>query len=425
MNSTNSNINKKTCSPISSNCVDWEGGDLPCIGLCKRDSISDVTRKAVEVLCDIKTELDLSDLDLKCILEACSACPAPSKTLKNVLTLLIEKVCTLEELIGSPSSGTTADPELILAACFRYTDSDGDIVTKLAHSEYTKRIGLKVCDILLELSTIQSTLDNHETRITDLEAGSTPPGTPQVNSVCVAPGASVSSPVVKDVDEAFELLESQFCNLKTVLGETTALTQALPTEPQASGTPSGIYSLVNPGQALWVTAASTIAEFLNHIGKAVADLRGAVKLIQDNCCKITCDDITVDFDIRLSDDRLTATLFFITKSQIPVGFSDCNPVGNKLTITDSDGNRHDLYVKIADEANNPSGLVIDLSGTPLDPSLDYTFSMDACMTDGTTNCVKCVTKTATYKDTCAYCEIVTSGVGSTGATSSVTIIYEE
>ena len=38
---TNSN-NLTNCDPISSNCVIWQGPDLPCVEICTGDTISDV-----------------------------------------------------------------------------------------------------------------------------------------------------------------------------------------------------------------------------------------------------------------------------------------------------------------------------------------------------------------------------------------------
>ena len=37
---TNSN-NPNNCDPISSNCVVWQGPDLPCVEICTGDTISD------------------------------------------------------------------------------------------------------------------------------------------------------------------------------------------------------------------------------------------------------------------------------------------------------------------------------------------------------------------------------------------------
>ena len=68
-----SNKNQEGCNPISSNCVIWQGPDLPCIQLCKGDSISDVTAKLATELCDLLGQLstengnfNLDCFDLTC-----------------------------------------------------------------------------------------------------------------------------------------------------------------------------------------------------------------------------------------------------------------------------------------------------------------------------------------------------------------------
>ena len=57
------------CSPISSNCVIWQGPDIPCIGICNGDTVSDVVGKLGEELCNIldascQCNPDISGLDL-------------------------------------------------------------------------------------------------------------------------------------------------------------------------------------------------------------------------------------------------------------------------------------------------------------------------------------------------------------------------
>ena len=39
------NLDTTPCSPIASNCVVWTGPNIPCINLCKGDTVSDVVFK--------------------------------------------------------------------------------------------------------------------------------------------------------------------------------------------------------------------------------------------------------------------------------------------------------------------------------------------------------------------------------------------
>jgi hypothetical protein len=393
MTPTNSGIYKLPCNPTSSNCVSWEGPDLPCINLCRGDSVTDVVYKAAVVLCQVKDDLDLSELDLQDIFDVCSACPEPEKRLKIILQLLINKVKSLEELIDDLDGAGSGDEVIIhLASCFRSDDGSGDLVTDLKHSDYTKAIGLEVCSILTELAGISTRVTGLEDDVDDLK-----------DRVQVLETGDDGLQALEDrVDD----LETSVSGLVTVLGSNTDLAAITSEECPTGGPGNSVSSLAaGDGSALWTGTSDNVAESVKRIWLAVCDLRSAVKIIQDNCCQITCDDLVVDFDLRLSDDRLSATLFFAFKSHIPLGFTDVNALGNKLLVTDANGAQAQFFIKVAEEAQNPDGIPIDFASSPLDPNLDYTFSISAAMKSENLTCVKCVTKEATFKDTCAYCEI--------------------
>src|SRR3954453_5445817 len=107
-----SNTLKAPCSPTSSNCVIWQGPCLPCINLNTGDSISEVIHSLAIQICDLITSLDISQLDFKCLIDSSLNTAEPEKTLVSAITLLINKVCSLEDLInnlpaGDGSSSTT------------------------------------------------------------------------------------------------------------------------------------------------------------------------------------------------------------------------------------------------------------------------------------------------------------------------------
>jgi hypothetical protein len=87
--------------------VIWQGPDLACINLCKGDSVSDVVYKTAVEVCQLKADLGLSDIDLTCLVQVCQTTPEPEKTLTNILTLLVNKVCCLSDIVkGIPNPGT-------------------------------------------------------------------------------------------------------------------------------------------------------------------------------------------------------------------------------------------------------------------------------------------------------------------------------
>jgi hypothetical protein len=89
-----SNLSKENCSHTSSNCVIWEGPDIPCLHLCKGDSVSDVVYKLAEDYCTFKESLNTEHLDISDLLSACGTnTPAPQeKSIIEILRIIIEKI---------------------------------------------------------------------------------------------------------------------------------------------------------------------------------------------------------------------------------------------------------------------------------------------------------------------------------------------
>jgi hypothetical protein len=364
-------------------------------------------------VCELQSQLDLSDLDLKCIIDTCLACPQPQKTLAIVLQLIIDKVCDLEEIIDTlTTASTTSDPLVRMATCFQYTDpSTGDLVKDLPHTQYTKRIGVEVCNlanqitgILLDITNLQDQVDALDVRVTILENQTLP----EVTLTCINPG-------LQPMDDAIEAIEADYCSLKGVLGSNTDVAAIAGAEP----TTLPVMSLVNPATALWSTASANAAESLEKMWLAINDLRGAVKLIQDNCCKVTCDDIIVDFDVTVNIADNEMTLFFLPKSNVPTGWADCNTVnGTKFNIVDGGGNESYFYIKLREDVFDDNdvlqnGYVLTIPGA-IDARKGMTITSDVCLTDGSTTCIKCITvSVAPVFDCC----IIT-------ASAPVTIVYK-
>jgi hypothetical protein len=420
------NSNNKNIYPIaSSSSILWEGEDLQCIKVCTGDMVSDIVYKLALELCAVKSAYDLKDTDLKCIVDSCISCPEPAKTLKIILQLIINKVCAIDAIIQTLSGATTAVDEKIitLANCFLpLSNADGDPITKLAHSDYTRLIASMVCNHNSRLNGVEtrtSTLEAEYNALVNQISGLA--AVPLVSPRCVA---QTNSPIA--VTAAWELLETQFCELRTSLGLPGEISQAAGRQLTNLG---GLPKLAGNGTMStitgWKNTISTAADSISNLWLTLNDIRGAVQYMSDNCCKVNCDSIKVDFDIKLNDTRTIATLFFAAKSKIPTGFTDGDVLGNKITITDTAGAVFETYIKVANEAANIEGFAMDLSGSPLDANSDYTFSMDAVMTNGSLTCQKCINKLATYKDTCSYCEVTVVGNHTTGSIAGeLVIVYQ-
>ena len=60
------NLDNSPCTPTSSNCVIWQGPNIPCIKLCTGDTISDVVYKLATELCTVLDTLNITAYDLTC-----------------------------------------------------------------------------------------------------------------------------------------------------------------------------------------------------------------------------------------------------------------------------------------------------------------------------------------------------------------------
>jgi hypothetical protein len=60
MNPVRSNSNpdpNANCTPLSSNCVVWQGPDISCLSLCSGDTITDVVYQLALKVCELNDNL--------------------------------------------------------------------------------------------------------------------------------------------------------------------------------------------------------------------------------------------------------------------------------------------------------------------------------------------------------------------------------
>lgn len=430
-----SNSNKENCSPISSNCVIWQGPDLICLNLCKGDSISDVVYKMAVEICDLKDNIGISDVDFTCLLQVCQTTPAPAQTLSNILNLLVSKVCCLSDIVKNlPAPGTNyVEPTLDLAACLRYSNGTGGQVTQLIHHEYTLRIATFLCLVNTQVNTHTSQIATNTANIATLMNATTP----------VLQVASCLLNSIDDIDVVLENLETQFCSYKTALGTVGDITTVssrvckdLSTSAQLSYPKQTMAGLTN-----WVQSPQNLGQVLQNLWLTVCDMRTAVNLILTTCCQVSCESISIKIAYKWIDAN-TLRLFF-TGSVLPMGFYDCDQApapagGTLLTLTDGLGNSHDIHVLLRnsdpaitdgildDLTINPlySFDVIDISSTtPLDVTTGLVITSDACFTNGDMSCIKCLTaNVAAYvnKDCCTITATVPTTITYKICYSSVT-----
>jgi len=403
-----SNTTDQGCSPVSSNCVVWQGPNLSCLSLCTGDTISDVTYKLATELCTVKTQLDLTDLDLSCLVKSCQTCPEPQKTLAVVLDLLITKVCSLEDLIGSgssSSSSTTYTEPTINLLCLSYTDIQGNSITSLGHSAATVRIIDKVCSMNTTINTHTSQISTINTQIAALQSatGYVPP---TVSLSCIS-----GSTTALALDAAITAVGTQFCDLRTALGTVSAITAAM--AKQCTGLNefkplSGSGTTMSSAYAAsgWKTTLTTLSDSFTNLWLTVCDMRASLQSIKSTLVTVDCNAVVVDYVVSTLSSRATVVLTFNGLTTIPANFTDCTG-GIKLTISDTAGAKSIHYIALTANKNGS----VSVTPTGLNSSLNYTVALEPCLvyTDPVSGEKTTCSKPTITKTDLAPCTVVTIG----------------
>ena len=267
------------CSKISSSCIIWQGPDIPCIELCKGDTITDVIYDLAMLLCEM-TEgvVDISGLDFKCIIEEGIAEPT---TLVATLQAIIDKQCFFEENCCTDSDGGSVIVPISLPPCLYY-EEDGDDITSLLPAAYSQYLATKICEVITEIASIKLSIASLNNRVTVLEnntgGGTGTGGNISVVSQCAS---SSSAGVVVPIAQAFSAFEGKFCQLTTLLGTSAAISTAIGTEcagldnqPQLLD-PEEIMSEI-PG---WVSTPTTLSQTIVNMWLTICDMRAAIQSV--------------------------------------------------------------------------------------------------------------------------------------------------
>ena len=294
------NLDNKPCSPISSNCVVWQGPDIPCIELCTGDTVSDVVSAMATELCTVLDTLKVSNYDLTCFnLQACG--PTDFQAL---IQFLIEKICENEGITPATKDVPTCpDCVVSVAECF-VTGTQ----TTMQLVDYVQLIGERVCSIITEISLINTQITDILIRLTTLENAPVPTFTvPSFTINCQI--GSLLSGTNQPIDTLLEeFINSVWCSFYAVTGSTTDLTNAIGTqEPcieETSETISKPGTTYATEYAAWVAEPSTVADSITNIWLVLCDLYTALSAGQT----ITVADTnTIDLELSAGDE-LTAKI---------------------------------------------------------------------------------------------------------------------
>jgi len=266
------NLDNKPCSPISSNCVIWQGPDIACINICKGDTVSDVVAALATELCTLLDQTNVSNYDLTCLgITACGP-----KDFQALIQLLINKICELQEIpVPEIKSNGCPDCLVSVAPCFV---ENGQTTMQLI--DYVQMIANKICDLIAQIADIQTQIDNLDIRVTILE--NTPPPTftlPSFTVDCTLSNGVIVGGNAYTIDLILNALVNDdtygYCALLGATGLPADIISAVSGACITSTTPTLSNAPVPFGTEYlgsWVNTPTTVADAITNIWIVLCDI---------------------------------------------------------------------------------------------------------------------------------------------------------
>lgn len=393
------------CNPVSSNCVIWQGPDIPCIDLCKGDSISDVTFKVATELCTLVDQLSLTTpgFNLDCFPPIC---PKP-ENIHDLIQFILDQLCDLQSgttpagsaktLVGSTT--TSCEDTLAclvpIASCFQDTNAFGDLITQMSIKDYASAIGTKVCNIVSDLTVLSNIVTDIDDRLAVIEACdpcNPPAPVIEIPVSCITGGTDIP------IETFVQTLETTVCALQAATGTPGLIGTSIAKECINLDTTPTINNSAVTYNALpgWVSAGSysTMADAINNMWITICDIRTAVQSVVTNCCNPTCADV----DITMTASFTSPNLLLGFNGSAP-GFSDCYPAGMYVTITDAYGVSYTDQVSVIPNLGGPVQIV-DLSVSALNLYTDFTVTLNVCADNAGIKCNDTIIQTVANTALC-------------------------
>lgn len=344
------NLDNRPCSPISSNCVIWQGPDIPCIKICNGDTVSDIVYKLGTELCTIMDQLNVSNYDLSCFnLTAC-----PPEDFQALIQLLINKICEANGVTTDVPKSDSGCPDCVVgvAECFR----TGTTVN-MQLVDYVQMIAARVCSIISEIASINSqisvinnTLNDLQTQIDNLPAFTLP----TVTIGCLLTPGAYSLQVALD---AIYNSTNGYCNLLAATGNPVDIVNAVESQCVVDGDltlsdPALTFAQLYLGTWVPMALTNTVADAINNLWIVLCDMYSYLNdpLTVDNTSSVSLDFTSNVLTARVNDTgwvNLNGFDFYTGTVAKP----QCRRIGNVIHF------RGTAYIPL----DNGSGTVVNLT----------------------------------------------------------------
>lgn len=396
MTPKNSNSSTPCTSATSSTCVTWTGQSIPSLGIQSGQTMTDTLYKVACAVVDITKELDLSTIDLSCLIDKTPILPN-NKSVRLILQLLLDNQCTLKTLIDQATGGASILPEVVVnMRCLTVFDDFENAIPQDLNQTLQSLVN-QVCTSVTDIALLKNTIANLQQQIDNI------PVVPQYVEPSIV---TCITPTPKPTSIQVPIVIQDYCNYKAVVGQVTDVQQAVARQPQGL---NGLLGTVDG----WILNPQNLAQSENNMWLLASNLLSRISSIENNCCKSTCKDIILSMLITPNSDgdAITITFSTVLGTNIPNGFLDTGD--SILTITDSNNNFVQYPIIVSEDAKQGP-----FSFNGLNVSSPLTASVSASLSSGTLVCEKCVGKLFSPSSSCPVCLV--TGSGTTGAT---TIVY--
>ena len=433
------------CNPISSNCVIWQGPDIPCIDLCKGDSISQVLAHLAEMMCSIQASpdaacCDVSLLDPQCLddfykREYGGDIP-DDWVLQDYINLLIQYVCQLDTGGGTSfvlqnlpfpgcirPDGISMNGTLLTQTTYNtgmplygsentyIIQNDGSAEGNIFGGQFNgwaemvvnalcnlvacceRSAGMPIAqdtsrpsqgEIRPTKSGIEKIVDNRFARLSS--------GLKYIPPKVVPTG--VTNKVGRPVAMEFMLtaLEREFVLLRGMTGTSLNLRDAIRSQCMNLNTAERLTTSGEIGNMTgWFRNPKNLAQSHSNQWALLCEVTNAVRDIKNNHLITTgCSDIQYGAKIRLntSGGSPKGLNFTFEDTIVKAPYTDTDPRGCKITIKDASLNSVIKYVKISDYQETSRLFPVTFNQSALDTASNYEVTIDYSFSDGDSVCAK-------------------------------------
>ncbi len=281
-----------TCSNISSECVIWDGPDIPCIDLCKGDSIEKVVYELAQEVCRLVDLLNLNGIDTSCLFDT----NCKPKTFEELLQYIVLWMCQVNNQITDLNNNQfTCDK---LSQCkITFTDCNNQQQQYPLFSNDTNNVIVyligRICDLYAQINNINTSITEINNQITNIwQAINNLGGSMSFPSF--NPNNCISSSTISTMVEFVQYVNNiaqRICDLAVAIGftsypfTTSSYTYTCDRLNILNVTVNNLIDLYN----FFNTFFNELCTLINNISTSITDINNQINIINNTLNTCGCD----------------------------------------------------------------------------------------------------------------------------------------